>query len=91
MCYSKKHELTSIVDLDAIKLYNKMHASFNIKVEWGIVGFKCKQKKLMKHFDSTKEKYSYLFKVVALMISFLHKCHQDFTFEIIAKYLDELV
>jgi len=91
MCYTKKHELTSIIDFDAIKVYNKMHASFNIKVKWDIVRFKHKWKRLMKHFDSTKEKYSHLFKVVALMINFLHKCHQDFTFEIIRKYLDKLV
>jgi hypothetical protein len=39
----------------------------------------------MKHFDSIKEKYSELFKAIALLINFLHMHHQYFTFEIISE------
>jgi hypothetical protein len=37
-------------------------------------------------FDSTKEKYNHLFKAVALLINFLHRCRQDFTFEVIGEH-----
>lgn len=40
----------------------------------------------MKHFNSTKEKYSHLFRVVALLINFLHKYHENFTFEVIGEH-----
>ncbi len=39
----------------------------------------------MKHFDSTKEKYSHLFRA-CYITNFLHKCLQDFTFEIIGEH-----
>jgi hypothetical protein len=54
-------------------------------VEWGIGGLKSKWRKLMKHFDSTKEKYSHLFRA-CYITNFLHKCLQDFTFEIIGEH-----
>jgi hypothetical protein len=38
-------------------------------VEWGIGGFKFKSRRLMKCFDSTKEKYNYLFKAITLLIN----------------------
>jgi len=52
---------------------------FQIRGEWGIGGLKSKWRRLMKHFDSTKEKYSHLFRATTLLINFLYKCHQDFT------------
>jgi hypothetical protein len=37
----------------------------------------------MKRFDSTKPKYTVLFKVVVILTNFLHRRQMDFTFEII--------
>jgi hypothetical protein len=39
----------------------------------------------MNHFDSTKEKFSHLFKAITLLPNFLHKCRQDFIFKIIGE------
>jgi hypothetical protein len=39
------------VDHAEVKIYNKMHASFKVQVEWGIGGLKKKQRCLVKKFD----------------------------------------
>jgi len=44
----------------------------------------------MKCFDSTKEKYNHLFKVVMLLINFLHVHHQDFIIEVIGEHHNDL-
>jgi len=41
-------------------------AGFQVRGEWSIGGLKSKWRRLMKHFDSTKEKHSHLFKVTTL-------------------------
>jgi hypothetical protein len=64
-----------------------MHARFKMWVEWGIKGLKCKWRRLMKRFDFTKPKYNTLFKVVALLTNILHKCHMEFTYEVINKHI----
>jgi hypothetical protein len=38
-------------------------------MEWGIGGLKFKWRRLMKCFDSAKEKYSCLFKAITLLIN----------------------
>jgi hypothetical protein len=43
----------------------------------------------MKHFDSTKEKYSHLSRSTTLLTSFLHRRCQDFTIEIIGKHCND--
>jgi hypothetical protein len=53
---------------------NKMHASFKLMVEWGVGGFKCKWRMLIKDLDFTKDKYNHMFKVVVLLINYLHMC-----------------
>jgi hypothetical protein len=45
----------------------------------------------MKSFDSTKDKYSHLFKVVVILTNFLHKCHFNFTYEVINDPIDDLI
>jgi len=52
----------------------------------GIGGLKSKWRRLMNCFDSTKEKYNHLLKVVAILTNLLHRCHQNFTFEIIGEH-----
>jgi hypothetical protein len=42
-----------------MQAYNKTHARYKMQMEWGIGGLKWKWKRLMKHFDSTKEKYNH--------------------------------
>jgi hypothetical protein len=61
-----------------------------MQVEWGIDGLKRKWRWLMKRFDSTKQKYIVLFRVVAILTNFLHRCQMDFTFEIIGELLPNL-
>ncbi len=72
---------------DAIKAYNNMHVKYIVWMEWRISGLKRKWKWLMKIFDSTKPKYIHLFKVVAILTNFLHRCYMDFTFEVISEQM----
>jgi len=58
-----------------ILTYNKMDASFRVKVEWGIRRLKCNWKRVMKYFGFTKDKYNHLFKMTTLLINFFHMCH----------------
>ncbi len=74
MYHIGRHKLMLGIDLDVIKMCNKMHESFKLMVEWGIGGFKCKWRMLIKHFDFAKDKYNHMFKVVALFINILHMC-----------------
>ncbi len=39
----------------------------------------------MKRFDSIKGKYIHFFSSIDIVIDYLHKCHIDFTFEIIGQ------
>jgi hypothetical protein len=39
---------------------------FRVRREWGVGGLKSKWRRLMKHFDSTKEKHNHLFRVTTL-------------------------
>jgi hypothetical protein len=55
-------------------------------VEWGIGNLKSKWRMLMKFLFSTKEKYNHLFRVVALLITFLHKLCQGFIIEVIGEH-----
>jgi hypothetical protein len=62
------------VDQNVIKAYNKMHVGYKMQVEWGIHGLKRKWKWLMKRFDSTKPKYTILFRIANILTNFLQKC-----------------
>lgn len=44
-----RHEAPENVDKEAINVFNKMHASFRVRVEWGIIGLKRKWRRLTKH------------------------------------------
>ncbi len=55
---------------DVIRAYNKMH---RMRVEWGIGGLKRKWRWLMKRFDSTKPKYTILFRIEAILTNFMHR------------------
>ncbi len=80
-----RHEISPNANKDAIKTYNKMHVGYKVWVEWGIGELKRKWKWLMKRFDSTKPKYTILFKDVFILIFFLRKHQMDFTFEVISE------
>jgi len=67
-------------------IHNKNNVSFRVKVEWGIGGLKSKWKRLMKIFDSIKQKYNHLFRATTLLTNFLHRCRQDFMIEIIGEH-----
>jgi hypothetical protein len=45
----------------------------------------------MKRFDTTKSKYTILFKAIIILTNFLHKHQMDFTFEIIGEQLPNLI
>jgi hypothetical protein len=42
MCWLGRFNLALKHDLDAINAFNKMHASYRVRVKWGIGGLKCK-------------------------------------------------
>ncbi len=75
------------VDQDVIKAYNKIHVKYGVRMERGISGLKRKWRWLMKRFNSTKPKYTILFRVVGILTNFLHRCRMDFTFEVIGEQL----
>jgi hypothetical protein len=66
--------------------HNKNNVGFKVRVEWGIGGLKSKWERLIKIFDSTKQKYNHLFRATTLLTNFLHRCHQDFMIEIIGEH-----
>ncbi len=68
-----KCEIGSNVDLDVIRTNNKMHVRYKMRMEWGIGGLKRKWRWLMKRFNSTKPKYTVLFRVTTILTNFLHK------------------
>ncbi len=77
------HELAPTHD-NIMNVYNKMHDVYRMKVEWGIKGLKRKCRWLMKHFDSTKDKYNSLFLATSILNNLLQIYHLlNFTYEII--------
>jgi hypothetical protein len=68
--------------------HNKNNARFKVKVEWGIGGLKSKWRRLMKRFDSTKQKYNHLFRARTFLTNFLHRHHQNFMIEVIGEHQD---
>ncbi|KAL3700924.1 hypothetical protein R1sor_018946 [Riccia sorocarpa] len=72
-------------DQSVINQFNKMHAGFRVRVEWGIGGLKGKWRRLMKRFDCTKQKFPYLFKSACIMTNFLHRRRMDMQFECIGE------
>lgn len=76
------------MDEGALTAYNKMHAGYRVKVEWGIGGLKRKFRRLMKRFDATKPKYNHLFRVAAILTNFIHRRRMDFTHVVVGEQLD---
>jgi hypothetical protein len=66
-----------------VQTYNKMHANFKVRMEWGIGGLKRKWRWFIKKFDSTKSKYVHLFQVAIVPTNFLHKKRMDLTYEVV--------
>jgi hypothetical protein len=64
------------MDEGALMAYNKMHAKYRVRMEWGIIGLKSKFGRLMKHFDAAKPKYNHLFRVVATEGCILHNMYE---------------
>ena len=50
-----------------------MHASYRVRVEWDIGGFKQKWRCLMKCYDATMLKYDDFFTSCCLMTNFIHR------------------
>jgi hypothetical protein len=59
-----------------------MHAGIRIAVEWGIGGLKRKWKRMMKGFDSSKQKFPDVFTAAAILTKFLHRRRRIFREEI---------
>ena len=75
-------EVPDPTNMNAVDAYNKMHAGYRIKVEWGIGGLKGKWKRMLKTFDCTKQKFPHLFRAAALLTNFLHRRRQNMHAEI---------
>jgi hypothetical protein len=67
-----------------------MHVGYKVQMEWGIGGLKRKWRRFMKRFDSTKPKYSYLFKSGTLLTNSLHRRNMDLTYKVIGDHLPNL-
>jgi hypothetical protein len=80
-------ELAPRHGLEVVHAYKKMHEGYKVRVEWGIWRFQMQMEKLMKRFNSTKPKYNHLFKAIVIFINFLHRCHLDFTIEVIGNHI----
>ena len=76
-------ELEENHDETAVNAYNKMHAGYRVRVEWGIGGLKQKWRRLMKRFDATKPKFHHLFRSAAILTNFLHRRRRDLSFAIV--------
>lgn len=62
-----------------VRAWNKMHAGYRIKVEWGIGGLKRKWRRLMKGYDMRRYKFKELFQAAALLTNFLQRRRLDFS------------
>ncbi len=65
------------------ELHQWINWRWRVKMEWGIKGFKCMWRRLMRRFQSTKPKYNTLFRVTII----LHKYHLNFSFEVIGEHM----
>jgi hypothetical protein len=82
---SRAEELPEYAQIEAVDIYNRMHAGFRIRVEWGIGGWKRKWKRFIKRFDSTKPKFPHLFQAGCIMTNFLHRRRMEMNFEILGQ------
>lgn len=62
-------------DLLSIRVYNQLHDSYHVHVEWRIGGIKKKWQRLSTRFDSTTNKFVILFYAAALTTNFLKVYH----------------
>ena len=76
-------EFLKDADTGRIRAYNKMHAGYRVRVEWGIGGLKQKWRRLMKRYDATMPKYDDLFTSCCLMTNFIHRRRMNDSEEII--------
>jgi hypothetical protein len=74
-----------------MQTYKKKSARYKVCMEWGIGALKWKWKRLMDHFDFTKENYNHFFQIVTIFINFLHTCQLDFTFKVIGTQTEHLI
>jgi hypothetical protein len=81
----RHREVPEDTNMHAIDAYNKMHAGYRIKVEWGI----CDLKRKWKRMSKTKQKFPHLFRAAALLTNFLHRRRMDMQAEIEGRYDDE--
>lgn len=62
----------------ALTVDNKMHVSYCLRVEWGIVGLKWKFQGVMKWIDATKLKYNHLSRTATISTNFCTFAHNGF-------------
>jgi DDE superfamily endonuclease len=80
-----QRELPEDAQLKAVDLYNRMHAGFRVRVEWGIGGLKRKWKRFMKRFDGTKQKFPQLFQAGCILTNFFQRHRMEMNFEVLAQ------
>jgi hypothetical protein len=72
-----------------VKEFNKMHAGYRVRVEWGISGLKQKWRRFTKRYDSTRIKYDNFFMGACVMTNFLHRRRMDWSEEVIGEQQDD--
>jgi hypothetical protein len=74
-----KHEITP--NVEGMQCMHTTKCMLVTKCRWN-GGLKRKWRRLMKRFDSTKPKYSHLFKSRTLLNNFLHRRRMNLTYEV---------
>lgn len=72
-----RREVPDEENLEVVDAFNAMHAGFRVRVEWGIGGLKRKWRRLMKTFESSREKFPHLFRSAAILTNFLQRRRLD--------------
>jgi hypothetical protein len=71
--YSKTEMRTMRLPRGAVRTFNKMHAGYQVQVEWGIWGLKMKWRRLQKRWDLQKPRFKLMFTSAALLTNFIHR------------------
>ncbi len=82
-----KHEITP--NVEGMQCMHTTKRMLVRRCRWN-GGLKRKWRRFMKKFDSTKLRYSHLFKSRALLTNFLHRRRMDLTYEVINDHLPNL-
>jgi hypothetical protein len=77
-----RREIPDDGDVEVTDAFNAMHAGYRVRVEWGIGGLKRKWKICMQTFESSRDRFPYLFRSEAILTNFLQRRRLDMSAEL---------